>query len=118
LLGFTHLFRPPAALGLAKHGFAVTLLEQSHVVGGRVRSCQVRQKPYDLGATWLHGRSTEQNPLLRLGVAREFGVRNGGLLSFMSAFRTQISFCLGASVILTQNQMEIRDPVFNLMGCL
>ena len=60
----------PAALGLAKHGFAVTLLEQGEVVGGRVRTTQVRQKAYDLGATWLHGRSTEQNPLLRRGSCR------------------------------------------------
>ena len=66
----THLptSHAPSALNLAHRGFAVTLLEQGPVVGGRVRTCQVRSKPYDLGATWLHGRS-DQNPARRRGVS-------------------------------------------------
>ncbi|OLQ06107.1 Spermine oxidase [Symbiodinium microadriaticum] len=52
------------ALGLSRRGIAVTILEAGQRVGGRIRTVEVGGQPYDLGATWAHGRSAEVNPAL------------------------------------------------------
>eukprot|EP00929_Paragymnodinium_shiwhaense_P033698 TRINITY_DN18456_c0_g2_i2.p1 TRINITY_DN18456_c0_g2~~TRINITY_DN18456_c0_g2_i2.p1 ORF type:complete len:597 (-),score=128.61 TRINITY_DN18456_c0_g2_i2:189-1796(-) len=42
----------------------IVLLEASSRVGGRVRTVVAAGEAYDTGATWVHGRSREQNPFL------------------------------------------------------
>lgn len=39
------------------------LLEAQEEAGGRIKTVQIRNKPIDLGAQWMHGKS---NPLYQL----------------------------------------------------
>ena len=43
------------------------LLQAGQAVGGRVRTGDVHGRPYDLGATWAHGRSAEDRALGAVG---------------------------------------------------
>ncbi|CAJ1336210.1 unnamed protein product, partial [Effrenium voratum] len=55
------------ALGLARRGWHVTLVEALGRLGGRARTAWLEASgagSYDLGATWVHGRA-EENPLAR-----------------------------------------------------
>eukprot|EP00439_Symbiodinium_sp_Y106_P009982 s4804_g1.t1 len=64
------------ALGLSRRGIAVTILEAGQRVGGRIRTVEVGGGPYDLGATWVHGRTAEANPALAF--AKELPLRSSG----------------------------------------
>merc|ERR1719329_116924 len=54
-----------AALVLARRGVSVLVLEAQSRVGGRIQTVRVQAEPYDLGATWVHGKSTVENPIMR-----------------------------------------------------
>ncbi|CAE7697378.1 Smox [Symbiodinium sp. CCMP2592] len=64
------------AFGLSRRGIAVTILEAGQRVGGRIRTVEVGDEPYDLGATWAHGRTAEANPALAF--AKELPLRSSG----------------------------------------
>eukprot|EP00419_Tripos_fusus_P059337 CAMPEP_0172914892 /NCGR_PEP_ID=MMETSP1075-20121228/193216_1 /TAXON_ID=2916 /ORGANISM="Ceratium fusus, Strain PA161109" /LENGTH=539 /DNA_ID=CAMNT_0013773871 /DNA_START=114 /DNA_END=1730 /DNA_ORIENTATION=- len=53
-----------ASIALAETGFVVELLEAESRIGGRVLTAMPNDHAYDLGATWVHGKTLQQNPML------------------------------------------------------